>query len=65
MAAHLGRTGGISALRSDELETLQKVHARLPQLDADLLEQAWRRAEQRTLPEILFLLQKLHDERRP
>jgi hypothetical protein len=65
VAAHLGRTGGISALRSDELETLQKVHARLPRLDSDLLEQAWRRAEQRTLPEILFLLQKLHDERRP
>ncbi len=64
VAAHLGRAGGISALRSDELETLQKVHARLPRLDADLVEQAWRRAEQRTLPEILFLLQKLHDERR-
>ncbi len=65
VAAHLGRTGGISALRSDELETLQKVHARLTHLDADLLDQAWRHAEQRTLPEILFLLQKLHDERRP
>ena len=41
VAAHLGRTGGLSAFRSDELETLQKIHAQLPQLDADLLEQAW------------------------
>lgn len=65
LATHLGRAGGISALRSDELEMLHKVHAQLPRLDPDLLEQAWRRAEQRTLPEILFLLQKLHDERRP
>ena len=51
--------------RSDELETLQKIYMRLPRLDPELLEQAWRRAEQRTIPEILFLLQKLHDERSP
>jgi hypothetical protein len=65
LAAYLGRTGGVSALRSDELETLQKVYPRLPRLDPELLEQAWRRAKQRTIPEILFLLQKLHDERSP
>jgi hypothetical protein len=65
LAAYLGHTGGISAFRSDELETLQKIYTRLPRLDLDLLEQAWRRATQRTIPEILFLLQKLHDERSP
>ena len=65
LAAYLGRAGGISAFRSDELETLQKVHARLPRLDPELLEQACRRAEHRTIPEILFLLQKLHEERSP
>jgi hypothetical protein len=65
LAAYLGHTGGISALRSDELETLQKIYTRLPRLDLDLLELACRRATQRTIPEILFLLQKLHDERSP
>ena len=65
LAAYLGRAGGISAFRSDELETLQKIYARLPWLDPGLLEQACSGAEQRTIPEILFLLQKLHDERSP
>jgi transposase InsO family protein len=65
LAAYLGRTGGLSAFRGDELETLQKIHARLPRLDPDLFERAWARASARTIPEILFLLQKLHDERSP
>jgi len=64
LAAYLGRTGGLSAFRSDELETLQKIYARLPRLDPELFERAWTRASQRTIPEILFLLQKLHDERK-
>ena len=63
LAAYLGRTGGLSAFRSDELETLQKIYTRLPRLDLDLFERAWARASQRTIPEILFLLQKFHDER--
>lgn len=65
LAAYLGRTGGLSAFRSDELETLQKIYMRLPRLDPELFERAWARASQRTIPEILFLLQKLHDERSP
>ncbi|MEK7995958.1 MAG: Mu transposase C-terminal domain-containing protein, partial [Planctomycetota bacterium] len=64
LAVDLGRVGGISAFRSDELETLQKVYTRLTRLDAGLLEQAWARAQQRTIPEIVFLLQQLHDQRR-
>jgi putative transposase len=63
LAVCLGQPGGLSAFRSDELDTLQKVYARLPRLDADLLERAWGRARQRTIPEIVFLLQQLHDER--
>jgi transposase InsO family protein len=65
LAAFLGRAGGLSAFRTDELETLQKVYTRLTRLDADLLERACSRARQRTLPEIVFLLQQLHDERSP
>jgi len=63
LAALLGRAGGISAFRNDELETLQKVYTRLTRLDAKMLQQACTRACQRTIPEIVFLLQKLHDER--
>jgi hypothetical protein len=65
LARHLGQTGGISSFRSDELEMLQKVYTRLTHLDANLLEQACARARQRTIPEIVFLLQQLHDQRRP
>lgn len=60
-----GQAGGISAFCSDELEMLQKVYARLTRLDPDMLKQAWTRARQRTIPEIVFLLQQLHDERSP
>ena len=63
LAAYLGQAGGLSAFRTDELETLQKVYTRLTRLDADLVERACSRARQRTIPEIVFLLQQLHDER--
>jgi transposase InsO family protein len=63
LAAYLGQAGGLSAFRTDELETLQKVYTRLTRLDADLLERVCSRARQRTIPEIVFLLQQLHDER--
>lgn len=65
LAASLGRAGGLSALRTDELETLQKVYTRLTRLDADLVQRAVSQAHQRTIPEIVFLLQQLHDERTP
>jgi transposase InsO family protein len=65
LASHLGRSGGASAFRGDELEALQKVHDRLPRLDASLLEQACAHARERNIPELVFLLQQLHDERSP
>lgn len=64
LAAHLGRKGGLSAFRSEDLETLQKVYHRLTFLNAAMLEQACARAGQRTISEIVFHLQQLHDERR-
>ncbi|HUY35962.1 MAG TPA: hypothetical protein VMV69_24700 [Pirellulales bacterium] len=63
LASHLGRLGGASSFRTDELETPQKVHDRLARLDASLLDQACTRARERTIPEIVFLLQQLHEER--
>jgi hypothetical protein len=64
LAAFLGRAGGISTFRNDELETLQKLYTRLTRLDAQMLQQACTRARQQTIPEIVFLLQQLHDERK-
>jgi transposase InsO family protein len=64
LAAQLGRKGGLSALRTDELETLQKVYYRLTFLNQAMLEQACARTQQPSIPEIVFHLQQLHDERR-
>jgi hypothetical protein len=64
LAGYLGRHGGVSAFRTDELESLQKVYQRLKFLDPALLEAACAQAQQRSIAEIVFLLQRLHDERR-
>ena len=64
LAEHLGLKGGLSAFRTEDLETLQKVYHRLTFLNHAMLEQACARAEQRTIPEIVFHLQQLHEERR-
>lgn len=65
LAGYLGRSGGVSAFRTDELESLQKVYQRLKFLNPALLEAACAQAQQRSIAEIVFLLQRLHDERRP
>ena len=64
LASHLGRAGGLSAFRADELESLQKVYQRLRLLNPAMLELACARARQHSVVEILFVLQQLHDERR-
>jgi putative transposase len=64
LASHLGRAGGLSAFRADELESLQKIYQRLTFLDPALLERACAQAQQRSIAEIVFLLQRLHDERK-
>ena len=64
LAAHLGRSGGLSSFRADELESLHNVYQRLTFLDPALLERACAQAQQRSIVEIVFLLQRLHDERR-
>lgn len=63
LAEHLGHRGGLSAFRADELEALQKVYQRLKFLNPALLQQACAQAQQRSIVEIVFLLQRLHDER--
>jgi hypothetical protein len=65
LASYLGRSGGLSGFRADELEALQRVYQRLTLLDPALLETACAQAEHRSITEIVFLLQRLHDKRSP
>jgi hypothetical protein len=64
LAVLLGRSGGLSAFSTDELEELQKVYQRLELLDTAMLLEAFQQAGDRTIPEIVFLLQQLHHERK-
>jgi transposase InsO family protein len=61
----LGRDGGISALSTQELELLNRVHRRHQEITARLLEEAFRQAEVKTIPVIVFHLQNLLHERNP
>jgi transposase InsO family protein len=58
LAKLLGRKGGISGLSTQELELLEKFHRRHPGITATLLEQAFERAELKTIPVVLFHLQQ-------
>jgi hypothetical protein len=59
----LGRDGGISALSTQELELLNRVHRRHQKITARLLEEAFQQAEVKTIPVIVFHLQNLLHER--
>ena len=63
LAAHLGRKGGLTAFTTDELETLQRVYQRLTSLDAPMLREACQRATNKTIPDIVFVLQQLAHEK--
>jgi transposase InsO family protein len=66
LASLLGRSGGLSSFRTDELEQLQKVYQRLECLDEALLREACQQAQQSPpvgICEIVFFIQKLNDER--
>jgi putative transposase len=58
LASHLGRVGGLTAFNAEEMETLHKVHQRLPAFNAVRLREACERAQHKTIPEIVFLLQQ-------
>lgn len=64
LAVLLGRSGGVSAFSTGELEALQKVYQRLELLDEAMLLEAFQQANDRGIPEIVFLLQQLHHERK-
>ena len=55
----LGRKGGASGLSTHELELLGRVHRNQPRITTPLLEQAFQRAEHKTIPVIVFHLQNL------
>jgi transposase InsO family protein len=59
----LGRQGGASGLSTQEMEILSRVHQRLPKITRSLLEEAFERAEIKTLPVVVLHLQTLLEER--
>jgi len=59
----LGRQGGASGLSTQEIELLSRIHDRLPKITRSLLEEAFARAEIKTIPVVVFHLQNLLDER--
>jgi transposase InsO family protein len=59
----LGRQGGVSGLSVQEIEQLSRVHNRLPRITRSLIQEAFQRAESKTIPVIVFHLQNLLDER--
>jgi transposase len=59
LAQLLGRKGQLTALSAGELETLQKFHTRHPSLTQTLLVEACAKAPDKTVPCILYELQKL------
>lgn len=61
----LGRDGGISGLSGQELELLDRFYRRHQRITARLLEEAFQRAEVKTIPVIVFHLQNLLNERDP
>ncbi len=59
----LGRKGGVSGLSTREMETLAAFHTRHDRLTETLLREAFAQAESTTIPQVLFQLQSLLDER--
>ena len=59
----LGRKGGISGLSTQEMEALAAFHARHPRLNESVLRDAFQRAQSTSIPEIVFHLQSLLQER--
>jgi len=58
LAQLLGRKGELTCFSAAELETLQKLHARIPALRETLLRQAVEAAPEKTLPCVLYQIQE-------
>jgi len=59
----LGRQGGVSGLTTQEMDSLAAFHARHDRLHESLLREAFDQASSPTIPEVLFQLQSLLQER--
>jgi hypothetical protein len=59
LAQLLGRKGDLTSFTAAELETLQKLHARIPALTEPLLREAVESAPEKTLPCVLYQIQEL------
>lgn len=63
LARLLGRKGGASGFSAQEMETLAAFHTRQDRLTKKLLGEAFERADSTSIPQILFHLQALLQER--
>ena len=59
LAQLLGRKGDLTSFTAAELETLQKLHARIPGLTETILREAVEAAPEKTLPCFLYQIQEL------
>jgi transposase InsO family protein len=62
LAGLLGRPGGLSAFNATELTALRQVHERQKALTRGLLKKAFLQAGQKSIPAIVYALQKLTRE---
>jgi hypothetical protein len=60
----LGRSGGLSGLSPDELGVLRAFHTKHDRVHETLVREAFVQAESKTIPQILFQLQRLLQEGR-
>ena len=58
VARLLGRRGGVSSLRTDEIELLAQVHVSLPHIHLSRLEQAFELAETKSVAALVFSFTK-------
>ncbi len=65
LARLLGRKGGLSGFTTQELETLHKLHAKLPPLSEPLVTRACEQAPGKTLPYVLRELEALAQRKDP
>ena len=55
----LGRKGGAAAFNAGDLETLKKLYNRCAALSEVMLQEAFERAAQKTIPYVAYEIQKL------
>lgn len=64
LAILMGKKGGLTIFRADELEILKKTYNRFGKLNEPMLIQAWEKASEKNIPHLIYQLQIINDQRR-